>query len=221
MVIDPTNTEFRTGDRVVSNGFHAEVVRVPRNLVAKIPDDVDNESASFAVLGAIALQGIRLISPNIGETIVVTGLGLIGLLAVQILKANGCRVIGIDFDPAKCELAKTFGAEVVNLAKREDPIQIAKSYTRGRGVDAVLITASSSNDVVSQAATICRKRGKIVLIGVVGMELNRADFYEKEISFQVSCSYGPGRYDQEYEDHGSTILMLLLDGPSNEILRPC
>ncbi|MRX27150.1 bi-domain-containing oxidoreductase [Kangiella sp. HZ709] len=203
IVLDGSDTGFENGTRVVSNGNHAEVVRVPQNLVAIVPDNVDDESASFTVLGSIAMQGIRLINPTIGETVVVTGLGLIGLLAVQILKANGCRVLGIDFDSAKCELAKQFGAEVVDLSKGEDPLVAADAFSRGRGVDAVLITASSkSNDIMHQAATMSRKRGRIVLVGVVGLELSRADFYEKELTFQVSCSYGPGRYDEEYEDKG-------------------
>ena len=202
-VLDGSDTGFEVGTRVVSNGNHAEVVRVPKNLVAAIPDNVDDESASFTVLGAIAMQGIRLIKPTLGETVVVTGLGLIGLLAVQILKANGCRVLGIDFDSAKCELAKQFGAEVVDLSKGGDALIAADAFSRGRGVDAVLVTASSkSNDIMHQAATMCRKRGRIVLVGVVGLELSRADFYEKELTFQVSCSYGPGRYDEEYEDKG-------------------
>ena len=200
-VIDGSDTGISPGMRVVSNGPHAEVVRVPKNLICPIPTNVDDETASFTIMGAIAMQGIRLINPTIGETVVVTGLGLIGLLSVQILKANGCRVIGIDFDSTKCKLAKSFGAEVVNLSRGEDPIITAAALTQSRGVDAVLITASSSsNSVVHQSAAMCRKRGRIVLIGVVGLDLNRADFYEKELSFQVSCSYGPGRYDEEYED---------------------
>ena len=203
-VLDGSDTGITPGTRVVSNGNHAEVVRVPKNLVSIIPANVDDETAAFTVIGAIALQGIRLINPNIGESVVVTGLGLIGLMAVQILRANGCRVIGIDFDTAKCELAKEFGAEVVDLSKGQDALAIADGFTRGRGVDAVLITASSkSNAVVHQAATMCRKRGRIVLVGVVGLELSRADFYEKELSFQVSCSYGPGRYDEGYETRGN------------------
>jgi threonine dehydrogenase-like Zn-dependent dehydrogenase len=195
---------FQSGDRVVSNGKHAEFVCVPKNLCAKIPDSVDDESAAFTVIGAIALQGIRLVKPTLGETVVVTGLGLIGLVAVQLLRAHGCRVLGIDFDSEKCKLAEQFGAEVVNLAAGEDPLAVAETYSRGRGVDAVLITASTkSNDPIHQAATMCRKRGRIVLVGVVGMEMSRADFYEKELSFQVSCSYGPGRYDVEYEEKGN------------------
>ncbi len=202
-ILDSTNTGLKKGTRVVSNGHHAEIVRVPKNLVASIPDEVDDETAAFTVVGAIAMQGIRLVNPTIGETIVVTGLGLIGLLTVQILKANGCRVIGIDYDSSKCKLAKQFGADVVDLSKGQDPIAMAEMFSRGRGADAVIITASSkSNDVVHEAATMCRKRGRIVLVGVVGLELNRADFYEKELTFQVSCSYGPGRYDENYEENG-------------------
>ena len=202
-VLDGTDTGFERGARVVSNGHHAEVVRVPKNLVVSIPNEVDDETAAFTVLGAIAMQGIRLVNPTVGETVVVTGLGLIGLLTVQILKANGCRVLGVDFDSAKCGLARQFGAEVVDLSKEQDPIIMAEAFSRGRGVDAVIITASSkSNDIVHQAATMCRKRGRIVLVGVVGLELSRADFYEKELTFQVSCSYGPGRYDEDYEDKG-------------------
>lgn len=202
-VLDASDTGFKKGARVISNGHHAEVIRVHKNLVASIPDGVSDETAAFTVLGAIALQGVRLANPTVGETVVVTGLGLIGLLTVQILKANGCRVLGIDFDSSKCDLAKKFGAEVINLSDKQDPIFMAKAFSRGRGVDAVIITASSkSNDIVHQAATMCRKRGRIVLVGVVGLELNRADFYEKELTFQVSCSYGPGRYDADYEDRG-------------------
>lgn len=202
-VLDGSDTGLEKGARVVSNGHHAEVVRVPKNLVASIPDEVDDETAAFTVLGAIAMQGIRLVNPTVGETVVVTGLGLIGLLTVQILKANGCRVLGVDFDSAKCELARQFGAEVVDLSKEQDPVVMAEAFSRGRGVDAVIITASSkSNEIVHQAATMCRKRGRIVLVGVVGLELSRADFYEKELTFQVSCSYGPGRYDEDYEDKG-------------------
>ena len=194
---------FSKGTRVVSNGKHASFVRVPNNLIAAIPANVSDEEAVFTVLGSIALQGIRLASPTIGERVVVTGLGLVGLLAVQILKANGCRVLAIDFDSAKCNLARQFGADVVDLSQGDCAISAAKEFSSGRGVDAVIITASSkSNDIVHQAATMSRKRGRIILVGVVGLELNRADFYEKELTFQVSCSYGPGRYDNQYEEKG-------------------
>jgi predicted dehydrogenase len=191
------------GDWVVSNGRHAEVVSVPTNLCAKVPDGVSADEAAFTVLAAIALQGIRLVQPTLGETVVVTGLGLIGQVAVQLLRAHGCRVLGIDLDRDKLDLAREFGAEVVDLAAGEDPVAAANAFSRGRGVDAVLITASTkSSEPVHQAALMCRKRGRIVLVGVTGLELSRTDFYEKELSFQVSCSYGPGRYDSNYEDKG-------------------
>lgn len=194
---------FAVGDRVISNGKHAEVVVVPRNLCARVPDGVDDEDAAFTVVAAIGLQGIRLANPTIGECVVVTGLGLIGLLTVQLLRAQGCRVLGIDFDPARLEMAHRFGAETVNPGTGEDVLAAAAAFSRGAGVDAVLITASTkSNEPVSQAARMCRKRGRIVLVGVVGLELSRAEFYEKELTFQVSCSYGPGRYDANYEQLG-------------------
>ena len=204
VVIESGVDGFEPGDRVVSNGNHAEVVRVPKNLCVKIPDNVDDESAAFTVLGAIGLQGIRLLEPTLGECFVVTGLGLIGLLSVQMLVANGCRVLGIDFDSNKCDLARRFGAEVVDLSKGEDAISIAQMYSRGRGVDGVLITAASrSDEIMHEAAEMCRKRGRIVLVGVVGLNLRRDDFFKKEISFRVSASYGPGRYDTEYEEKGN------------------
>lgn len=203
VVLESAVDEFEVNDRVVSNGNHAEVVRVPKNLCAKIPDAVDDESAAFTVLGAIGLQGIRLINPSLGETIVVSGLGLIGLLCVQMLRANGCRVLGIDFDSKRCELARKFGAETVDLSKGEDPIAIAQAFSRGRGVDGVVVAASTKSDeLMHQSAEMCRKRGRIVLVGVVGLNLRRDDFFKKEITFQVSASYGPGRYDPSYEENG-------------------
>lgn len=194
---------FAIGDRVVSNGKHAEVVSVPVNLCAKVPDEVSDEDAAFTVLGAIALQGIRLVQPTLGETVVVTGLGLIGLLTVQLLRAHGCRVLGLDFDKEKLALAKQFGAEVVDLASGQDPIKVAELYSRGRGVDAVIVTAATkSSEPMHQAALMCRKRGRIVLVGVTGLDLSRDDFFKKELTFQVSASYGPGRYDPNYEEKG-------------------
>ncbi|MCP4477704.1 MAG: zinc-binding alcohol dehydrogenase, partial [Planctomycetaceae bacterium] len=194
---------YSVGDRVISNGGHAEMVAVPENLVAKIPDAVTDDQAAFVVVGAIGLQGIRLLSPTLGERIVVSGLGLIGLLTVQMLKAHGCQVLGIDFDEQKLELARKFGAETVNLSFGQDPVAIAEAWTGGQGVDGVIITASTkSNELIHQAATMCRKRGRIVLVGVIGLNIQRADFYEKELSFQVSCSYGPGRYESNYEQKG-------------------
>lgn len=194
---------FSIGDRVASNGCHAEVVSAPVNLCAKIPFNVSDEEAAFTVVGAIALQGIRLANPTLGEAVVVIGLGLIGQLAVQLLRANGCRVLGIDYDPDKIMLAKSFGVEVVDLSLGEDPVKAAELFSKGRGVDAVLITAATlSNEPMHQAALMCRKRGRIVLVGVVGLELARDDFFKKELTFQVSASYGPGRYDPNYEEKG-------------------
>jgi predicted dehydrogenase/threonine dehydrogenase-like Zn-dependent dehydrogenase len=196
--------DFKVGDRVVSNGPHADMVKVPKNLCAKIPDNVSDESASFAVVASIGLQGIRLAQPTLGESFVVTGAGLIGLLTIQMLRANGCRVLAIDFDQSKLDLAKQFGADICNPGKGEDPVAVGLAFSRGVGVDGVIITASTKvSDPVTQAARMSRKRGRIILVGVTGLELNRADFYEKELSFQVSCSYGPGRYDTEYEDKGN------------------
>jgi predicted dehydrogenase len=194
--------DFTIGDRVVSNGPHAEVVRVPKTLVARIPDAVADDHAPFAILGAIALQGQRLAQPTLGECFVVIGLGLIGLLSVQLLRANGCRVLGIDPNRDRLEVAQHFGAETVDPS-REDVLARALSFSRARGVDGVLVTAATtSNEPMRQAAQMCRTRGRIVLVGVAGLELNRDDFYRKEISFQVSCSYGPGRYDPAFEEQG-------------------
>lgn len=201
--VGPGVKGFKAGDRVVSNGSHAEVVNVPVNLCAHVPDSVTDDQAVFTVLGAIGLQGIRLAQPTLGEAIVVSGLGVIGLLTVQLLRAHGCRILATDFDSQRLELAQNFGAEIVDLSTGADPIALAKTFSRGRGVDAVIVTAStSSSEPVHQAAAMCRKRGRIVLVGVTGLELSRADFYEKELTFQVSCSYGPGRYDSDYEEKG-------------------
>jgi predicted dehydrogenase/threonine dehydrogenase-like Zn-dependent dehydrogenase len=196
-------TGFADGDLVVSNGRHAEFVSVPVNLCAKVPVGVPAEHAAFTVLGAIALQGIRLVNPTLGEAVVVIGMGAVGLLTVQLLRAHGCRVLATDFDPMRLALAQRFGAEVVPLQLGGDPVAAATAFSRGRGVDAVIITASTrSSEPVHQAALMCRQRGRIVLVGVTGLELSRADFYEKELTFQVSCSYGPGRYDPNYEEKG-------------------
>ncbi len=196
-------TDFKTGDRVASNGQHAEFVSIPQNLVAHIPKNVSDEEAVFTVIGSIGLQGIRLIKPTFGETIVVIGLGLIGLLTAQMLVANGCKVIGYDLDDAKIELAYSKGILAFNPSKGNDPVKFVLGETNGIGADGVIITASAKkNAIISDAANMSRKRGRIVLVGVVGLNISRAEFYEKELSFQVSCSYGPGRYDDDYEQKG-------------------
>jgi predicted dehydrogenase/NADPH:quinone reductase-like Zn-dependent oxidoreductase len=197
-------TGFVPGQRVLTNGPHAGVVCVPATLAAAIPDDVDDASATFGVLGAIALNGVRLLEPTLGETFAVVGLGVLGLLGVQLLRAHGCRVLAIDVDAERCALARQLGADAVCVARDADPVRAAQAESRERGLDGVLITATAKgNAVVQQAAHMCRKRGRIVLVGVVGLELERAAFYEKELSFRVACSYGPGRYDPSYEAQGN------------------
>jgi predicted dehydrogenase/threonine dehydrogenase-like Zn-dependent dehydrogenase len=196
-------TRFAVGDRVASNGPHAEMVCVPVTLAARVPEAVDDVSASFTVLGAVALQGVRLLQPTFGERFVVTGLGLLGLIAVQILRSHGCNVLGVDINSARCELARRFGCATVNSGAGGDPLAAALEFTEGRGADGVLVTAATkSSEPMRQAAQMCRKRGRVVSTGNVGLELDRGTLYEKELSVQVSCSYGPGRYDPEYEERG-------------------
>ena len=177
---------------------------MPKNLVAKIPENVSDEEATFTVISAIGLQGVRLLKPTFGETIVVVGLGLIGLITAELLLANGCNVIGFDFDPEKIRIANEKGIIAVNLSDGTDQVKFVESFTNGIGADGVIITASNkSNEIISQSANMCRKRGRIILVGVIGLDISRADFFEKEITFQVSCSYGPGRYDENYELKGN------------------
>ncbi len=195
--------DFNIGDRVASNGHHAEYVSIPQNLVAHIPHNISDDEAAFTVIGSIGLQGIRLCNPTYGETIVVIGLGLVGLLTAKLLISNGCRVIGIDIDHHKIEIAQQNGIICINPLQDAHVVKFVKTMTSGIGADGVIITASAKgDDIISQAAQMCRKRGRIILIGVVGLNLSRAEFYEKELSFQVSCSYGPGRYDEHYEQKG-------------------
>ena len=197
----PAATGFEVGDLVASNGGHAEVVAVPATMCARVPEGVAPEHAALASIASVGLQGLRLARPEVGERFVVTGLGLIGLLTVQLLRAQGVQVLGIDVDQRRLDLAASMGAQVVMAGEGVAPA--AEQFSSGRGVDGVLITASTrSSEPVHQAAQMCRPKGRIVLVGVTGLELDRADFYQKELSFQVSCSYGPGRYDPSYEDHG-------------------
>lgn len=194
---------FSVGDRVASNGHHAEYVCVPENLCAKIPENVSDEEAAFTVIGSIGLEGIRLCNPTFGETIVVIGLGLIGLVTAELLKANGCRVIGYDFDQQKVELALAKGIMAFNPSQGTDPVKFVLQQTNETGADGVIITASSKSDeIIHQSAEMSRKRGRIILVGVIGLNIRRDDFYKKELTFQVSCSYGPGRYDENYEQKG-------------------
>ena len=202
VVIDSRVNGINVGDRVISNGPHAEVVRVSGNLVAKIPENVNDDEAVFTVIGSIGLQGMRLCNPTFGETIVVVGLGLVGLITIQLLKANGVNVIGIDLDKKKCLVADSYGVKSIN-GSNNDYVEKVIDLTKGVGADGVIITAATkSNEIISQAAKMSRKRGRIILVGVIGLNINRDDFYEKELTFQVSCSYGPGRYDSNYELNG-------------------
>jgi predicted dehydrogenase/NADPH:quinone reductase-like Zn-dependent oxidoreductase len=190
--------EFQIGDRVVSNSNHAEVVTPSSRMCARVPSEVDDEQAAFAPLAAIALNGIGLLRTSPGDQVAVVGLGLIGQLAVRILIAKGCKVMGLDPDPARLVMAERCGAYVPK--EGADPVRAALSWTQGQGVAGVLITASSqSNEIVSQAARSCQWRGRVVLVGVVGLRLNRADFYANEATFQVSQSYG----ERSHEGPGS------------------
>jgi polar amino acid transport system substrate-binding protein len=200
-------TEFQIGDRVACAGVgyasHAEVLSVPKNLCVHLPEDVNFESGAFGTLGAIALQGVRLAEPTLGESVVVIGLGLVGQLTVQLLKANGCRVFGLDLDPARVKLALELGADDAALSNDESAKAI-ESWTRGCGADAVLITAATeSNGPVELAAKISRLKGRVVIVGMTGLNVPRQPFFSRELSLVISMSYGPGRYDPEYEERGN------------------
>ena len=198
--------EFRPGDRVACAGAefaaHAEVLSVPKNLCVRLPDDMSFEAGAFGTLGAIALQGVRLAEVTLGESVVVIGLGLIGQLTVQLLKANGCRVYGIDLDTKRIDLARQLGADA-GCAPGVDAQRTVLNWTRGRGADAVLITAAtSSNQPVELAGEISRLKGRVVAVGLVGLEVPRKLYYQRELTLKISMSYGPGRYDPEYEERG-------------------
>ena len=199
--------DVAVGDRVACGGAqfaqHAEVIRVPRNLIVPVPDDLEDSLASTVTLGAIALQGVRRTEPTIGETIVVIGLGLLGQLTVRMLLANGIRVIGTDLDQTRVDVALAAGMDMALPLKDDGGVQDVARLTDGHGADGVIITASTpSDDVVSTAFRMCRRRGRVVLVGDVGLNIDRQDIYTKELDFRVSTSYGPGRYDRRYEEEG-------------------
>jgi predicted dehydrogenase/threonine dehydrogenase-like Zn-dependent dehydrogenase len=198
---------FKIGDCVACAGaqhaHHAEIICVPANLTVRIPDAVSFEQASTVTLGAIAMQGVRRAAPTLGETFVVIGLGVLGQLTVQLLRANGCRVIGMDLDRSRIAMASGLGMECGLQPDDATPVDQVTRLAGGSGADGVIITAaSSSSGIVSNAFKMCRKKGRVVLVGDVGLQLNRADIYEKELDFFVSTSYGPGRYDAGYEQKG-------------------
>jgi predicted dehydrogenase/threonine dehydrogenase-like Zn-dependent dehydrogenase len=200
-------TDIVPGDRVACAGaqcaFHAEFISVPRNLCALVPDELDLQTASTVTLGAIALQGVRRADPTLGETFVVIGLGILGQLTSQLLRASGCRVIGIDVNRDRIELARSLGMNIGLHPEDAFDVEQVTRLTDGYGADGVIITAATPSDaVVSSAFKMCRKKGRVVLVGDVGLALNRSDFYTKEIDFRISASYGPGRYDNNYEEKG-------------------
>jgi len=205
--IGPGVVDLKIGDRVAIAGAgyasHAEVNFVPRNLTALIPDGVSFEEAAYSTVAAIAMQGVRLARPELGEIVVVSGLGLIGLITVQLLKANGCRVLGIDFNKDKVEQGIRLGLDEGVVLDRDDPQQAVDRFSNGRGADLTLITAAtSSNQPIELAGEITRRKGRIVVVGAVGMNIPRDIYYRKELELRISMSYGPGRYDRSYEEGG-------------------
>src|SRR5215831_5688425 len=192
--------ELKPGDWVATAGPHAGVISIGKNLCARIPDSVSFDRAAYTSVAAIALQGVRLAKATLGESVLVIGLGLVGQIAVALLKAQGCRVFGTDVDPRKLDLALEFGADEVGTGS---PLDAVKAFAGGVGVDAVVITAAtSSNEPIEFSANACRPKGRIVLVGVVGLNVPRPPFFEKELEFTVSSSLGPGRNDPEYEEKG-------------------
>jgi len=205
--VAPDVIEFQVGDRVACAGVgfasHAEVISVPKNLCVHLPEGLSFEAGAFGTLGAIALQGVRLSVPTLGESIVVIGLGLVGQLTVQLLKANGCRVFGLDLDPSRVSLALEVGADGAGISD-DNTASVIENWTRGNGADAVLITAASdSNQPVELAAKISRLKGRVVVVGMTGLDIPRQPFYMRELSLTISMSYGPGRYDPAYEEQGT------------------
>lgn len=200
-------SEFRRGDRVACAGAglanHAQVIRIPSNLAVAVPDSLGLDHASTVTLGAIALQGVRRANPTLGETVLVIGLGLLGQITAGLLRANGCRVVGTDLDPSRIELALSLGMDHALDPDGTTSLSEVQQLTDGQGVDAVIVTAASpSHELVATAFHACRRKGRVVVVGDVGLHLNRSDIYEKELDFFISTSYGPGRYDPNYESKG-------------------
>lgn len=200
-------TGFREGDFVACAGGglanHAEFIDVPINLVTRVPAGLATDVASTVTLGAISLQGVRRANPTLGESIAVVGLGILGQLTAQLLRTNGCRVIGVDVEPKRIQIARDNGMDFGIDASAEDQVERIHRLTDGFGADAVIVTAAATNNsVMSKAMRACRKKGRVVLVGDVGLDLKRSDFYSKELDFLISCSYGPGRYDAIYEEGG-------------------
>ncbi len=198
-------TDFRPGDRVACAGTdyasHAEVISVPRNLCVRLPEQLDFEAGAFGTVGAIALQGVRLAEPTLGDSVVVIGLGLVGQLTVQLLIANGCRVFGVDIDEARIKQALACGAEAACVPEAAGTL--VSAWSRGRGADACIIAAATASDEpIELAGELSRLKGRVVAVGLVGMNVPRNIYYQRELTLKVSLSYGPGRHDPAYEEHG-------------------
>ena len=198
---------FKPGDRVACAGAgianHAEFITVPENLMVRVPDELSLKDASTVTLGSIAMQGVRRCNPGLGENITVIGLGILGQLTVQMLKASGCKVIGIDIDQSRIDKALSLGLDIgLNPGKTEIVSEVARN-TDGYGSDSVIITAASkSSIVINEAMEMCRRKGKVIIVGAVNLSLEREEFYKKELDLLISTSYGPGRYDERYEKKG-------------------
>ncbi|MFQ5771674.1 MAG: zinc-binding alcohol dehydrogenase, partial [bacterium] len=207
IVVESSVDVFKPGDRVACGGVgyasHAEMVFVPKHLVTKIPENVSFGEASFTTVASIALQGVRQADVRIGENVAVIGLGLIGLITVELLEASSCRVIGLDISENNLDIAKRLGCDEC-FVSNYDAIQKIASLTKGYGTDAVIITAATkSNDPIKLALEFARKKSKVIIVGTVGMNIPKTPFYEKELDLRISCSYGPGRYDPLYEEKGN------------------
>ncbi|MBE9594488.1 MAG: zinc-binding alcohol dehydrogenase, partial [Proteobacteria bacterium] len=203
--VGKTITDIAVGDKVACAGAgyanHAEIINVPRNLVCKIPENVDFDEAAFTTVGAIAMHGIRRAQVQFGDNVVVIGLGLLGQIATQILKAAGAHVIGIDLMKERVALAKELGGADICFTAGNDAVDNVLKYTDGIGADSIIIyAATTSNEPVKQAMQMARKKGRVIVVGAVGMDLDRSPFYEKELDFLISCSYGPGRYEKRTLD---------------------
>lgn len=206
VVIESRTDDFKVGDRVAVAGAgyanHAEIVSIPKNLAVLLPGEVKLEDAAYTTVATIAMQGFRQANPKLGETVAVIGLGLIGQITVQLLKAAGCRVVGLDINEKLFSSAKKYGCDVCYQSSSKE-IDRIMSFSRGNGCDSVIITAGTdSNEPLQLAMDICRQKGNVVIVGAVGMDLKRHPFYKKEINLKISCSYGPGRYDSSYEEDG-------------------
>ena len=219
-ILDSNDSNFSINQRVVSNGHHAEYVTSKKNSMVFIPDNVNSDEASFSILGSISLNAIRQLNCSIGETIVVLGLGLIGQITCKLLSASGLNVIAIDANLERCSLAQADGINTISELDEEKQIEIIKSHTNNNGADGVIIAAHNANqELLNNAAKLSRKNGLIILLGQIKNNFDRRLFYEKELSFKISSSYGPGRYDYNYEEKGIDYPFHLVRWTSNRNIQ--